>query len=173
MSIALDSRITANLSPARVEALCPPKAAVRALNLCGGVNPSNPPRPAKGFAPPGIAATLRSPLQGRPAPLRRAASWSYAKRCLPQIVNACVHNLRYYINPAPRVSASIRFAMRFLSNARGSEIITESGARVGTAFVTSSARGRGCGSCSRRERSGPCRCRGRHSPGLHRRRRSR
>ena len=61
LSIALDSRITANLSlalrAARVKAQCPSEAAVRALNLCGGVNPSNPPhaaqrRAAMGFAPP-------------------------------------------------------------------------------------------------------------------------
>ena len=57
LSIASDIGITANLSPAlraaRVEAQCPSEAAVRALNLCGGVNPSNPPLPAMGFAPPG------------------------------------------------------------------------------------------------------------------------
>ena len=56
LSIAFDSDLTAKLSPAlraaRVKAVCPSKAAVRALNLCGGVNPSNPPLPAMGFAPP-------------------------------------------------------------------------------------------------------------------------
>ena len=62
LSIAPDSDLTAKLSlalrAARVNARCPSEAAVRALNLCGGVNPSNPPRPAKGFAPP--AARQRS-----------------------------------------------------------------------------------------------------------------
>ena len=47
LSGALDSDLTANLSPAlraaRVKAQCPPEAAVRALNLCGGASPSNPP----------------------------------------------------------------------------------------------------------------------------------
>ena len=47
LSDAPDSDLTAKLSPAlraaRVKELCPSKAAVRALNLCGGVNPSNPP----------------------------------------------------------------------------------------------------------------------------------
>ena len=77
LSIALDSRITANLSlalrAARVNIRCPSEAAVRALNLCGGVNPSNPPhaaqrRAAMGFAPPESAATLRSPRGGSVAP---------------------------------------------------------------------------------------------------------
>ena len=58
LSIAYDSRITANLigalRAARVNARCPSEAAVRALNLCGGVNPSNPPLPAMGFAPPAL-----------------------------------------------------------------------------------------------------------------------
>ena len=86
LSIALDSDLTANLSPAlraaRVEAVCPSEAHVRALNLCGGASPSNPPRAATrrpasvpmaamGFAPPVLvngsirprscAATFRSP----------------------------------------------------------------------------------------------------------------
>ena len=56
LSVASDSDLTANLSlalrAARVVARCPSEAAVRALNLCGGVNPSNPPLPAMGFAPP-------------------------------------------------------------------------------------------------------------------------
>ena len=56
LSITCDSDLTANLigalRAARVNACCPSEAAVRALNLCGGVNPSNPPRPAMGFAPP-------------------------------------------------------------------------------------------------------------------------
>ena len=47
LSDAPDSDLTAKLSPAlraaRVKKLCPSEAAVRALNLCGGVNPSNPP----------------------------------------------------------------------------------------------------------------------------------
>ena len=62
LSYALDSDLIANLSPAlraaRVEAVRPSEAAVRALNLCRGVNPSNPPLPAMGFAPP--AARQRS-----------------------------------------------------------------------------------------------------------------
>ena len=65
LSYALDSDLTANLSPAlraaRVEAVCPSEAAVRALNLCGGVNPSNPPHAGDGLRPAGCAATLRSP----------------------------------------------------------------------------------------------------------------
>ena len=66
LSNAYDSDLTANLSPAlraaRVEAYCPSKAAVRALNLCGGVNPSNPPHAGDGLRPAGSTATLRSPL---------------------------------------------------------------------------------------------------------------
>ena len=62
LSITFDSGLTANLSPAlraaRVKACRPSEACVRALNLCGGVNPSNPPLPAMGFAPP--AARQRS-----------------------------------------------------------------------------------------------------------------
>ena len=58
LSITCDSDLTANLigalRAARVNARCPSEAAVRALNLCGGVNPSNPPRPAMGFAPPAL-----------------------------------------------------------------------------------------------------------------------
>ena len=58
LTIASDSDLTANLSPAlraaRVNVSCPSEAAVRALNLCGGVNPSNPPLPAMGFAPPAL-----------------------------------------------------------------------------------------------------------------------
>ena len=89
LSTAFDSDLTANLSPAlraaRVEVYCPSKAAVRALNLCGGVNPSNPPLPAPGSAPPalvkastrprsGSAATLRSPEMRRVAlDIRRLA----------------------------------------------------------------------------------------------------
>ena len=65
MSIAFDSRITANLSPAlraaRVNAQCPSEAAVRAFNLCGGVNPSNPPLPALGFAPPALVKASTRP----------------------------------------------------------------------------------------------------------------
>ena len=58
LSAAYDSDLTANLilalRAARVKARCPSEAAVRALNLCGGVNPSNPPLPATGFAPPAL-----------------------------------------------------------------------------------------------------------------------
>ena len=61
LSIVLDRGITAKLSPAlraaRVEAICPSEAYVRALNLCGGVNPSNP--PARRRAPPRRAARQR------------------------------------------------------------------------------------------------------------------
>ena len=57
LSITPKSDLTANLilalRAARMIARCPSEAAVRALNLCGGVNPSNPPHaPAMGFAPP-------------------------------------------------------------------------------------------------------------------------
>ena len=86
LSDALDSDFTANLidalRAARVNAYCPPEAAVRAFNLCGGASPSNPPHAATrspasvpmaaiGFAPPALvngsirprfcAATFRSP----------------------------------------------------------------------------------------------------------------
>ena len=65
LSIAFDSDLTAKLSPAlraaRVKAVCPSKAAVRALNLCGGVNPSNPPLPAMGFAPPALVKESTHP----------------------------------------------------------------------------------------------------------------
>ena len=68
LSIASDSDLTANLSPAlraaRVEAQCPSEAAVRALNLCGGVNPSNPPLPAMGFAPPALVTGRTRPRSG-------------------------------------------------------------------------------------------------------------
>ena len=68
LSIALDSDLTANLSPAlraaRVEARCPSEACVRALNLCGGVNPSNPPLPALGFAPPALVKVSTRPRSG-------------------------------------------------------------------------------------------------------------
>ena len=49
--------------------------------MCGGVNPSNPPPPAKGFAPPGNAATLRSPQGGSVAPDIRshASTWTAIK----------------------------------------------------------------------------------------------
>ena len=57
LSIASKCDLTANLSlalrAARVDALCPSEAAVRALNLCGGPTPL-----AMGFAPP--AARQRS-----------------------------------------------------------------------------------------------------------------
>ena len=79
LSIASKSDLTANLIDAltrgagectlSVGSRCPRR------KLCGGVNPSNPPLPAMGFAPPalvkvstrprsGIAATLRSPDMG-------------------------------------------------------------------------------------------------------------
>ena len=68
LSIAFDSRITANLiialRAARVKAQCPSEAAVRALNLCGGVNPSNPPLPAMGFAPPALVKRSTRPRSG-------------------------------------------------------------------------------------------------------------
>ena len=68
LSIAFDSDLTANLSPAlraaRGEALRPSEAAVRALNLCGGVNPSNPPLPAMGFAPPALVTGRTRPRSG-------------------------------------------------------------------------------------------------------------
>ena len=67
--IASDSGLTANLSPAlraaRVKAQCPSEAAVRALNLCGGVNPSNPPLPAMGFAPPALVNGKHPPAVER------------------------------------------------------------------------------------------------------------
>ena len=62
LAFASDSDLTANLSPAlragagegtvSVGSRCPRR------ELCGGVNPSNPPLPAMGFAPP--AARQRS-----------------------------------------------------------------------------------------------------------------
>ena len=65
LSFTLDSDLTANLSlalrAARVEAVCPSEAAVRALNLCGGVNPSNPPLPAMGSAPPALVKASTRP----------------------------------------------------------------------------------------------------------------
>ena len=76
LSLALESRITANLSPAlragagvcmlSVESRCPRR------KLCGGVNPSNPPHRrtaagGDGLRPAG-AATLRSPQDGSVAP---------------------------------------------------------------------------------------------------------
>ena len=68
LSIASDRDLTANLidalRAARVEAVCPSKAAVRALNLCGGVNPSNPPLPAMGFAPPALVKASTRPRSG-------------------------------------------------------------------------------------------------------------
>ena len=68
LSNASDSDLTANLSPAlraaRVKAVCPSEAAVRALNLCGGVNPSNPPLPAMGFAPPALVTGRTHPRSG-------------------------------------------------------------------------------------------------------------
>ena len=68
LSIASDSALTANLSPAlraaRVDAVCPSEAAVRALNLCEGVNPSNPPLPAMGFAPPALVKASTRPRSG-------------------------------------------------------------------------------------------------------------
>ena len=69
LSIASDSGLTANLSPAlraaRVEAQCPSEAAVRALNLCGGGTPSNPPLPAMGFAPPALVRVSTRPVRQR------------------------------------------------------------------------------------------------------------
>ena len=57
LSITSDNELTANLSPAlhaaRVEVFCPSEAAVRALNLCGGVNPSGLPPPGEGLRPAG------------------------------------------------------------------------------------------------------------------------
>ena len=77
LSITCDSDLTANLigalRAARENACCPSEAAVRALNLCGGVNPSNPPRPAMGFAPPDTAATLRSPRYGVSRPTEKVS----------------------------------------------------------------------------------------------------
>ena len=68
LPVTSDSEITANLSPAlraaRVEAVRPSEAAVRALNLCGGVNPSNPPLPAMGFAPPALVTGCTRPRSG-------------------------------------------------------------------------------------------------------------
>ena len=76
LSIASDSDLTANLidalRAARVNAVCPSEAAVRALNLCGGGTPSNPPHDAArqpasasvvamGFAPPALVnGSIRS-----------------------------------------------------------------------------------------------------------------
>ena len=80
LSIALDSELTANLidalRAARVNAVCPSKAAVRALNLCGGVNPSNPPhavarrsaprfRGGDGLRPAGLSDRERSLAVGQ------------------------------------------------------------------------------------------------------------
>ena len=74
LSFTLDSDLTANLSlalrAARVEAVCPSEAAVRALNLCGGVNPSNPPLPAMGSAPPALVKASTRPRPGGAATLR-------------------------------------------------------------------------------------------------------
>ena len=61
LSIAFDSDLTANLSPAlraaRVEAVCPSEAAVRAGNCAEGFrstrNPSNPPHKVSGIPVPG------------------------------------------------------------------------------------------------------------------------
>ena len=72
LSIALDGDLTANLSPAltrgagdsrmSVESRCPRLESVRRGK------PLQPTRPAKGFAPPGNAATLSSPQSGSSAP---------------------------------------------------------------------------------------------------------
>ena len=68
LSIVSDSGITANLilalRAARVKARCPSEATVRALNLCGGENPSNPPLPALGFAPPALVKVSTRPRSG-------------------------------------------------------------------------------------------------------------
>ena len=68
LSIVSDSGITANLilalRAARVKARCPSEACVRAGNLCGGVNPSNPPLPALGFAPPALVEVSTRPRSG-------------------------------------------------------------------------------------------------------------
>ena len=73
LSIALDSDLTANLSPAlraaRVKARCPSEAAVRALNLCGGVNPSNPPHAGDGLRPAGARVGTSSTANAVPLPL--------------------------------------------------------------------------------------------------------
>ena len=100
MAIALDSNLTANLSPAlraaRVNAVCPSKAAVRAGNLVEGLrsprNPSHPPHKAAGahfpagdgLRPAGAREWEHPPMvgqrqrfarrdMGRHAPLREAA----------------------------------------------------------------------------------------------------
>ena len=57
-----------------MKAVCPSEAAVRALNLCGGVNPSNPPLPAMGFAPPALVKASTRPRSGS-GNASLAASW--------------------------------------------------------------------------------------------------
>ena len=101
LSIAFDSDLTAKLSPAlraaRVKAVCPSKAAVRALNLCGGVNPSNPPLPAMGFAPPALVKESTHPRSSR-------ARQRFARRNLgsvaPDICSLAQLGARYC--PSPR-----------------------------------------------------------------------
>ena len=76
LSIAFDREITAKLSPAlragagggtlSVESRCP------RLDSVWRGKPLQPTRPAKGFAPPGNAATLRSPQYGCVAPDRES-----------------------------------------------------------------------------------------------------
>ena len=76
MAIALDSNLTANLSPAlraaRVEAVCPSKAAVRAGNCVEGFrsprNPSNPPHKVAGIRVPGGNASLAGLSEGEHSP---------------------------------------------------------------------------------------------------------
>ena len=61
LSVTSDSDLTANLSPAlraaRVNAYCPSKAAVRALNCMAVIRVKT----GDGLRPAGITATLRSP----------------------------------------------------------------------------------------------------------------
>ena len=85
LSIASDSDLTANLSPAlraaRVEAQCPSEAAVRALDLCGGVNPSNPPhKVSRALFPGGDGLRPAGLTEGEHSPAVRHGITSIAGR---------------------------------------------------------------------------------------------
>ena len=75
LSIALDSRITAKLSPALTRGAGESTVSVGSrcprLKLCGGVNPSNPPLPAMGFAPPALVKRSTRPRSGWQRSARR------------------------------------------------------------------------------------------------------
>ena len=98
LSIAFDSDLTANLSPAlraaRVEAVCPSEAAVRAGNCAEGFrstrNPSNPPHKVSGIPVPGGDGLRPAGLTEwahSPAVEQRGRTWQVLRLAFPVIPN--------------------------------------------------------------------------------------